>query len=90
MTCNYNMSWRITITRKVKKQLDKINYDFLSVFRLLVEDLSEYGPRPSRRWQNYSKLKGGKNTDKRHCHLIRGNPTYVCCWEIIDKKNKNY
>jgi hypothetical protein len=26
--------------------------------------------------------------DKRHCHLIKGRPTYVACWEVKDPKNK--
>jgi hypothetical protein len=45
------------------------------------------GPAPGKGWSNYGKLKGNKE-DLRHCHLIKGNPTYVCCWEVIDKKSE--
>ena len=34
------------------------------------------------------KLRDKKGTDKRHCHLQKGRPTYVCCWEVINKKRK--
>lgn len=51
-------------------------------------DLEDNGPDQNG-WPNYSKLKGqGENIDRRHCHLVRGNPTYVACWEVKDKKNK--
>lgn len=50
-------------------------------------DLINKGPIASD-WPNYGKLHGKKGNDKRHCHLQRGKPTYVCCWEVIDKKRK--
>jgi hypothetical protein len=48
-------------------------------------DLINKGPAIS--WPNYGKLQGKKG-DKRHCHLQKGKPIYVCCWEVIDKKRK--
>lgn len=39
-------------------------------------------------WPNYSKLHGKKGKDRRHCHLQKGRPTYVCCWEVINKERK--
>jgi mRNA-degrading endonuclease RelE of RelBE toxin-antitoxin system len=75
-------TWEIIFTNKARKQADKLNISILSVLRLLVEDLANNGPA----WPNYGKLHGKKNEDKRHCHLIKGKPTYVCCCEVIDKK----
>ncbi|HSW71056.1 MAG TPA: hypothetical protein VLH77_03650 [Gammaproteobacteria bacterium] len=49
-------------------------------------DLATKGPAAPG-WPNYGKLHGSKG-DKRHCHLQKGKPTYVCCWEVIDKKRK--
>lgn len=50
-------------------------------------DLEEDGPT-QKNWPHYSKLKGhGKGVDKRHCHLLKGKPTYVACWEVTGKKN---
>lgn len=35
-------------------------------------------------WPNYGKLASGRH----HCHLKKGNPTYVAVWEVRDKKIK--
>jgi hypothetical protein len=84
------MSWSVDFTIKAGKQakndLSKSAFDALN---LLVVDLKNNGPFPGNAWPNYSKLKGvKKNRDLRHCHLVKGNPTYVCCWEVKDKKVK--
>lgn len=60
----------------------------LSTIRLLAECLKHYGSFPGKEWQNYSKLHTKKSEDKQHCHLIKGNPTYVCCWEVINKQER--
>ena len=54
--------------------------------RFLLIDLATKGPAVPN-WPNYGKLQGKKG-DKRHCHLQKGKPTYVCCWEVINKKQK--
>ena len=82
------MTWKVNLSKKTQKQLRKLSYDVVSVFRLLVDDPSQSGPTQGKQWPNYGKLRMGKGQDKRHCHLIRGKPTYVCCWEVIDKEIK--
>lgn len=57
---------------------------------ILHMDLEEEGPAQPR-WPHYGKLKslkGMKKRDPRHCHLERGKPTFVACWEVKDKKRK--
>jgi hypothetical protein len=54
---------------------------------LLIRDLEKNGPATSGGWKNYGKFKG-MSGDKRHCHLSKGQPTYVCCWEVLDKELK--
>jgi len=81
------MDWTINFNKKAVKQLNASNTRVKFVMRLLIDDLRYKGPIPGKQWPNYSKLKGGKE-DKRHCHLIKGNPTYVCCWKVIDKIEK--
>lgn len=49
---------------------------------LLLEELKMNGPIQSG-WPHYGKLKGHYNCY--HCHLNRGRPTYVVCWE--EKEN---
>lgn len=77
------MSWNVKLSHKASKQCIKLPIKIQSTLRLLVKDLQTIGPAVPD-WPNYGKLKGQKG-DKRHCHLIKGKPTYVCCWEIMDK-----
>jgi mRNA-degrading endonuclease RelE of RelBE toxin-antitoxin system len=77
--------WTVNFTKRAEKQLDKLSKSAFAALRLLVRDLESKGPAPGKEWQNYGKLRGLKR-DCRHCHLIKGNPTYVCCWEVVDRK----
>jgi mRNA-degrading endonuclease RelE of RelBE toxin-antitoxin system len=81
------MSWKVYFSRNAGKQAEKLNKKITSILDLLVEDLREIGPAPGKYWSNYGKLKGQK-IDIRHCHLTKGKPTYVCCWEVVDKQQK--
>lgn len=82
------MNWTVNFTRTAGKQAAKLSRSAFEALRLLAKDLESNGPAPGKDWPNYGKLKGRKNQDLRHCHLIKGNPTYVCCWEVLDKKIK--
>lgn len=80
------MAWEVQISHKAAKQCKKLPEKVLFTLRLLVKDLETSGPA-AENWPNAGKLKGLKG-DKRHCHLIKGKPTYVCCWEVLDKHIK--
>ncbi len=80
------MKWTVEFTKNAAKQANKLDDSVKAVLLLLVTDLENGGPAPGKQWPNYSKLKGKKNQDKRHCHLIKGKPTYVCCWEVVNKR----
>jgi hypothetical protein len=82
-----NTNWTIRTTKIVDKQAKKISEKVKLQLRFLFMDLTNKGPTLSD-WPNYGKLYGKKGSDKRHCHLQKGKPTYVCCWEVIDKKLK--
>jgi len=82
------MEWTIEFTRAALKQLKKLDKKAIETLELLVEDLVRRGPAPGKNWPNYGKLKGKKTQDCRHCHLIKGKPTYVCCWAVIDKERR--
>lgn len=79
--------WQVKISERAQKQVGKLDQSVHLALRLLVSDLKLYGPIPGFRWRNYSKFKG-KSQDKRHCHLIRGKPTYVCCWEVFKREKE--
>jgi mRNA-degrading endonuclease RelE of RelBE toxin-antitoxin system len=81
------MTWHVELTKKATKQARMLDRRVFTALQLLIENLEQEGPtQPS--WLNYGKLRLGKNWDCRHCHLVKGNPTYVCCWEIIDSEQK--
>jgi len=78
------MSWTVKFTYRTAKSLNKLEEKVLLALQLLVNDLETNGPTPGIKWRNYGMLRGFSE-DKRHCHLIRGKPTYVCCWEVCKK-----
>jgi hypothetical protein len=80
-----NVKWKINST-KADKQAAKLSEKVMLQLKLLFMDLINGGPAATD-WPNYGKLWGQKG-DKRHCHLQKGKPTYVCCWEVVDKKRK--
>ena len=80
--------WYILIKKKVAKDIKetrKIPQRVQSAFLALLAEL-QLGPQVN--WPNYGKLKGqDKGRDLRHCHLQKGKPTWVVCWEV-DHLNK--
>ncbi len=79
-----SMKWDVQFSNKAAKQVIQLEERAVLVLQLLIADLIRKGPAPGKHWHNYGKLFGKKQEDKRHCHLIKGNPTYVCCW-VVDK-----
>lgn len=80
------MQWKVSFSTKALKQAEQLNKKVLLTLQVLVDNLKTYGPAPGMHWPNYGKLHKKKNEDKRHCHLIKGNPTYVCCWEVYKRE----
>jgi len=76
------MDWQIQFTNKATKQARDLEEKVLLALQVLIDNLRTKGPAPGKHWHNYGKLRGKKQEDRRHCHLLKGNPTYVCCWEV--------
>lgn len=74
--------WQVQITKKVLKQIDKLPLEIQMDFSILIESLRSHGPMLPK-WKNFGKLKGYGL--RFHCHIKSGRPTYVVCWEVIDK-----
>jgi len=73
--------WTVRLSRKAKRADKRLSKNaYIAFLRLLVnlKDKPE-----AHNWPNYGKL--GRSSY--HCHLKKGNPTYVVCW-TADKKNK--
>ncbi len=75
------MNWKITVTKKVQKQIDCLPEQARKNLALLAKEMESYGPIRGN-WPNYSPLKGNRH----HCHIKKGRPTYVAVWEIINKE----
>lgn len=82
------MHWKIQFTNKAAKQVALLKDPVVLALQVLIDNLKTIGPAPGKHWQNYGKLHGRKNEDKRHCHLLKGNPTYVCCWEVFKSEQR--
>lgn len=77
------MTWTVTLSRSAEKQKAKLSKQVCQVLYALLHEIEQKGPVRGD-WPNYGKLAG----DKHHCHLKKGNPTYVAVWEVQDKKIK--
>ena len=72
------MTWKVEFTGRARKQKAKLPVKVREILFQLVRDLEATGPVRGD-WPNYSKLAGGDH----HCHLKKGNPTYVAVWREI-------
>lgn len=82
------MSWQVDMKPRIAKDVAnrrKTPLEIEDALFALMLDLSSRGPAVQ--WPNYGKLSQGKGFDRRHCHIRKGRPTWVACWEV-DAKNK--
>ena len=75
--------WLVRQKKSVLKSIQKLPVVVLDTLDFLIGELENDGPY-RHGWPNYGKLGG----EKYHCHLKKGKPTYVACWEILDKNSK--
>lgn len=81
--------WSVRFSRKAKDQYDNLNYcglkkpSIIDTVNLLVIEMAKEGPYRAN-WSNYGPL----GSDQFHCHLKKGKPTYVACWQVLDKQKK--
>src|SRR4030042_2286945 len=80
------MPWEIRLSTKVVKNLNnprKIPKGVNEIFQTLLREMEISGPVRAG-WPNYCKLSRNKNCH--HCHLQKGNPTYVAVWRTTEEK----
>jgi mRNA-degrading endonuclease RelE of RelBE toxin-antitoxin system len=77
------MIWTVKMSRSAEKQKAKLSKPVQQILFALIRDIETVGPVRGD-WPNYGKLAEGKH----HCHLKKGNPTYVAVWQVEDKKIK--
>jgi hypothetical protein len=87
------VQWHTTLSKDAKKQYIKMRRSgqkrpsIIDIIDALVMDLNLNGPVLSG-WPNYGIIHKSKKWLFYHCHLKKGTPTYVACWEVIDEKEK--
>jgi mRNA-degrading endonuclease RelE of RelBE toxin-antitoxin system len=77
------MPWIVTYSRQAEKQWGKLPERIRGILDALILEIMTYGPVRGT-WPNYSKLDGNRH----HCHLKKGQPTYVAVWQVTDKTIK--
>ncbi len=77
--------WRVGISKKAAKRLEKLTEPIQQKFDLLFKELEVAGPLRAN-WDNFGRLKGSHKDERYHCHIKKGRPTYVACWEVIKKR----
>jgi mRNA-degrading endonuclease RelE of RelBE toxin-antitoxin system len=70
------MAWLVKINRKAERHLASLPRHVADKLMLLIADIENKGPVRGN-WPNYSKLEG---SNRHHCHLKKGKPTYVAVW----------
>ena len=79
------MVWTVKVARKAAKQLDDLPFLIQKRFDMLAKELETAGPLRAN-WRHFGRLKGEGSRFLYHCHLKEGQPTYVACWEVLNKE----
>jgi mRNA-degrading endonuclease RelE of RelBE toxin-antitoxin system len=74
------MIWTVKIMRRALKQVDRLPVKVREILADLIRDMELHGPVRGN-WPNYSRL----SENRHHCHIKKGQPTYVTIWEETDK-----
>ena len=77
------MIWTVKIMRRALKQIDRLPVKVRESLADLIRDMELHGPVRGN-WPNYSRL----SENRHHCHIKKGQPTYVTIWEVTDKRIK--
>ncbi len=75
------MAWTVKGKRSLNKRIEKLPANVHARLMALMRDMEVNGPVRGN-WPNYGKL---SNT-RHHCHLKKGQPTYVAVWEVVNQE----
>ena len=68
--------WHVRLSKKADKALAKLPKAVRINLAALMKQIEAQGPVRGD-WPNYGKL----GSNRHHCHLKKGQPTYVAVWE---------
>lgn len=75
------MSWTVIYSRKAARLRENLPQRVKAILDALIIDIRATGAVRGD-WPNNSKLSGGLH----HCHLKKGQPTFVAVWRVQDKE----
>ncbi|TSK05767.1 MAG: cytotoxic translational repressor of toxin-antitoxin stability system [Geobacter sp.] len=75
------MSYTVRLTRQANKQKEKLPEKVKTALLFLLHEISRCGPVRGD-WPNYGKL----SSQRHHCHIKKGKPTYVAVWKEIGEE----
>ena len=75
------MKWQVVIPKRINKMIERLPVGVKRSLLALLKEIEIKGPVRGD-WPNYSKLKNQRH----HCHLKKGQPTYVAVWQVIDNE----
>ncbi len=79
------ITWTVVVKPKAMSKKLGLSEVITKKLYALLRDLENKGyAQPG--WPHFSAL--NKSAMTFHCHLNKGHPTYVVCWQVIDKANK--
>lgn len=90
MRIRMTSKWKVELSRQAKKQYKLLFHSgqkkpsIIDVIDALIIDLERRGPE-LRDWPHYGIIHESKQRSYYHCHLRKGHPTYVTCWEVVNE-----
>jgi len=73
----------VKIMRRALKQVDRLPVKVRESLADLIRDMEFHGPVRGN-WPNYGRI----SENRHHCHIKKGQPTYVTIWEVTNKRIK--
>ncbi len=79
-------AWQVDFTSTAARQKKKLPPAIAEMLAVLVAEMEQEGPI-QRSWSHFGPLRRSKDipSNAYHCHLKGGRPTYVVCWQVVDK-----
>ncbi len=83
-------TWEVAISGRAQRESSRLPKEVQMALSFLVKEMELCGPKLSRSWKNFGPLKKdpGIPDNAYHCHLKKGRPTYVACWFIVNKMER--
>jgi mRNA-degrading endonuclease RelE of RelBE toxin-antitoxin system len=75
--------WAVNLSAPAVKMVKKMPEKVISLLTALIGDIEENDPI-QKEWADFGSLAKSKRIPENvyHCHLKKGRPTYVVCWQV--------